>query len=300
MTCWLRGRRSWSWAGGRSTLKETAKKIAVTRPVGKGSETVEFIRELGWDPLIVHTVQLRPRDQSELFSELRDILATGSLDWLVFMSVEGVQALFQVFRAYGNLLPSITGSCRFLAVGPKTREALREQGVGEVAVPESYSSEGVAAFLAASTRRRGSVLLARSAEADDSLGGSLASKGFKAVTIHAYSSSLPAERASVREFVACLKRRQVGGVLFTSSKSASSLFEMVEGDIGRDELVGLLRDAKVGAIGPATAGKLRELGLEPNVQPTHYLINEGVKLLVDSLGDERRTIQAFAGNQLIQ
>ncbi len=233
--------------------------------------------------MIVHTVQLEPREQSELFSELRDILATGGLDWLVFMSPEGVQALFQLFRTYGSLMPSILGQCRFLAVGPRTREALREQGVGEVEVPESYSSEGVAAFLAALPGGGGRVLLARSSDVDDTLSKNLASRGFKALTIRVYSSSLPDDGASVRELVAGLRQKQVGGVLFTSSKSASNLFEMAESEIGRDELVGLLRNSLVGAIGPATAGTLRELGLEASVQPTQYLINEAVKMLVDFL-----------------
>ncbi len=251
--------------------------------MGKGRETAEFIRGLGWDPMIVHTVQLRPREQSELFSDLRDILATGGLDWFVFMSPEGVRTLFQVFRTHGNLLPSILGQCRFLAVGPRTREALREEGVGEVEVPESYSSEGVAAFLAASSRSGRRVLLSRSSEADDTLSRNLASKGFKSLTIHVYSSSLPEDCASVREFVAGLRQKQVGGVLFTSSRSASNLFEMTESEATEDELVGLLRSCLVGAIGPTTAGKLRELGIEPDVRPTHYLINDGVRLLADAL-----------------
>ena len=267
--------------------------LAVTRPQGRGVETAEFIRQLGWNPLIVHTVELRPRDPLGVFAEVRTILSEGALDWLIFMSPEGVQLLFDILRTHSNLLPSILGRLRIVAVGPRTREAVLKQGVRDVSIPDNYSSDGVAAFLSTSPLDGKRVVLARSSEANDSLATTLTSKGAKVTTTRLYSSSAPDDRSTVETFVEELKHGTVGGVLFTSSQSATNLFKMAEDEIAPPELAGLLRNCLVGAIGPTTAKKLRDLGIQPDIVPTRYLINEAARAIVETW--EARKVSAMAG-----
>jgi uroporphyrinogen-III synthase len=272
---------AWNKAGGNCTARQP-KKLAVTRPVGKGGETAEFIHGLGWDPVIVHTVELRPRDQSLVFSELREVFSTGNVDWLVFMSPEGVQPFFEILKTHGNLLPTIIGQSRIVAVGPRTRDFLERQGVRDIFMPDDYSSVGIAEYLSSQSLEDRRVLLARSSEANDTLAKKLASKGAKAETVHVYSSSVPENQSTVQSLLVELERKTVGGILFTSSQSASNLFKMAEKEASHDEIVRLLGGCLVGAIGPVTAERLRELGVEPNIQPARYLINEAVKLIVNA------------------
>ncbi len=261
--------------------------------MGKGFETAEFIHGLDWDPLIVHTVELRPRGQSLIFSELREALSTGNVDWLVFMSPEGVQPFFEILRTYGNLLPSIIGQSCIVAVGPRTREALEKQGVRDVFMPDNYSSDGIAEHLSTLSLENKRVLLARSSEASDTLARRLASKGAQVATVHVYVSSTPEDGSTVQSLLAELERKTVGGVLFTSSQSASNLFKMAEKHTSREKTVGLLGGCVIGAVGPVTAEMLRELGVEPDIQPPRYLINEAVRLIVNAW--EARQVPQIAG-----
>lgn len=209
------------------------------------------------------------------------------------MSPEGVQPFFEILKTHGSLLPSIIGQSRIVAVGPRTREVLEKQGVREVLMPDNYSSDGIAEYLSTLSIKNKRVLLARSSESSDTLARKLVSKGAEATTIHVYTSSIPEDRSTVQSLLAELDRKTVGGVLFTSSQSAANLFKMAEEETSRGEIVGLLRGCLVGAIGPVTAERLRDLGVEPDIQPARYLIDEALKLIVNAW--EERHAPQIAG-----
>jgi len=264
------------------------KSIAITRPVGRGEETSKFVRKLGWTPFIVHAVELRPLDQSTILSEFSRIVGEGPVDWLVFMSRTGVDAFFEMLKSHSSILPSALGQIRIMAVGPKTSVALRRHGVQDVVVPEKYSSVGVVNHLSKLEMKGQRVVLFKSSAADDRLAESLTSKGAAVETITIYQSLVPANRESVLNFLAGLKNGQFQAVLFTSAASASNLFGIAEREIPISKLIKLLRSPAVGAVGPVTAERLRELGVDPTV-PGRYLIDDAIGELVKKA--EERTIE---------
>ena len=246
------------------------------------------MRKLGWTPFIVHVVELRPLDQSRVLSEFSRIVGEGPVDWLVFMSRTGVDAFFEMLKSHSSILPSALGQIRIMAVGPKTSVALRRHGVQDVVVPEKYSSVGVVNHLSKLEMKGQRVVLFRSSAADDRLAGSLTSKGAAVETITIYQSLVPANRESVLNFLAGLKNGQFQAVLFTSAASASNLFGIAEREIPISKLIKLLRSPVVGAVGPVTAERLRELGVDPTV-PGRYLIEDAIGELVKKA--EERTIE---------
>src|SRR2546428_594523 len=263
----------------------TKKSIAITRPVGRGEETSRFVRKLGWTPFIVHAVELRPLERSSVLGEFSRIVGEGPVDWLVFMSQTGVDAFFDMLKSHSSVLPSALGQIRIMAVGPKTSEALRRQGVQDVVVPDKYSSAGIENHLSRPEMKGQRVVLVRSSAADERLEGSLTSKGAIVETITIYQSLVPTNRKSVLDFLAGLEKGQFQAVLFTSAASASNLFSIAEREISVSKLIQLLSSPLVGAIGPVTAGRLRQLGVDPTV-PGRYLIEDAIGDLVKK-ADER-------------
>jgi len=245
------------------------------------------VRKLGWIPFIVHTVELRPLERSSILSEFSRIVGEGPVDWLVFMSPTGVDAFFDMLKSHSSVLPSASGQIRIMAVGPKTSGALRPHGVQDVVVPEKYSSAGIANHLSKLEMKGQRVVLVRSSAADDRLAGSLTSKGAVVETITIYQSLVPANRGSVLDFLAGLEKGQFQAVLFTSAASTSNLFRIAEREIPVSKLLQLLRSPVVGASGPVTAERLRELGVDPTV-PGRYLIEDAIGELVKK-AEERTT-----------
>ena len=255
------------------------KPIAITRPVGQGEETSRFVRKLGWTPFIVHAVELRPLEQSSILKEFSRIVGEGPVDWLVFMSPTGVDAFFDMLKSHSSILPSALGQIRIMAVGPKTSTALRHHGIQDVVVPEKYSSAGIVNHLSRLEVKGQRVVLVRSSAADDRLATSVTSKGASVETMTIYQSVTPENRESLVDFVARLEKGQFQAILFTSAASASNLLSMAEHEIPVSQLIHLLRSLIVGAIGPATAERLRELGIDPTV-PERYLIEDAIDRLV--------------------
>ena len=263
------------------------KSIAITRPVGQGEETSRFVRKLGWTPFIVHAVELRPLEQSSILKEFSRIVGEGPVDWLVFMSPTGVDAFFDMLKSHSSILPSALGQIRIMAVGPKTSTALRHHGIQDVVVPEKYSSAGIVNHLSRLEVKGQRVVLVRSSAADDRLATSVTSKGASVETMTIYQSVTPENRESLVDFVARLEKGQFQAILFTSAASASNLLSMAEHEIPVSQLIHLLRSLIVGAIGPATAERLRELGIDPTV-PERYLIEDAIGRLVKAY-EERST-----------
>src|SRR6266702_5636346 len=128
-----RERRRLKRLGGRSTAKMEPRTIAITRPVGKGSDTAELVKSLGWTPFIFHTVELKPLDEQKILGQIQSFLTQGQADWIVFMSSTGVKLLFDVLASHPSL-PRFPHETRFLAVGPRTRDNLLCYGIPEALV----------------------------------------------------------------------------------------------------------------------------------------------------------------------
>lgn len=267
------------------------KSIAITRPVGKGEKTAEFVWKLGWTPFIVHAVELKPLDKSIIHEEFSKVIAESPVDWLVFMSSTGVDAFFDMLQSHSNVLPSALGEIRIMAVGPKTSEALERRGVRKPIVPEDYNSSGIVDHLSEFGSRGQRVVLFRSSAADERLAGALALRGLTVKTITTYQSAIPSNLVSMLTFISRLEDQRFKAVLFTSAVSASNLFGLAEGHRS-SRLLHLLRSCIVGAIGPSTADRLRELGVNPIV-PRRYLIEDAVEAVVNEY-EERRVVRAEA------
>src|SRR5947199_9372762 len=138
-----RARRRSRRLGGRSTAELEPKTIAITRPVGKGGDTAELVRSMGWTPFIFHTVELKPLDDQKIIDQIRSSLTQGQIDWIVFMNSTGVKLLFHVLASYPNL-PRIPPHTGFLAVGPRTRESLLRYGITQNIIQEHYNSSEMA------------------------------------------------------------------------------------------------------------------------------------------------------------
>ena len=68
-------------------------------------------------------------------------------------------------------------------------------------------------------------------------------------------------------------------VTFTSSSTVTNFLTMIDAG-SKDELHQLLGKVKIAAIGPVTAETIREHGLQVDIQPQRYTINDMVQAIV--------------------
>jgi uroporphyrinogen III methyltransferase/synthase len=239
------------------------KTVMVTRPWHQATELCERLAELGAAVVEAPAVEIHPvADFAAVDAGLRRL---GEFDWVVFTSVNGVQAFVRRCRELGLDGRSLA-SVKVAAVGPTTAEALREAFIRPDLVPATFTTDALGkAILAAGEARNKRFLLARADIAPPGLTEALRKAGAGVQEVAFYRTVRP--EALPEEAVAALRGRGVDWITFTSSSTVSNFLALLG-----EQATALLEEVKFAAIGPVTARTLREHGLAPHaVAATHTL-----------------------------
>lgn len=189
-------------------------------------------------------------------------------DWVVFTSSNGVKLFFQRLakkrpRFYRNL--KHIERPKFGCVGPSTRYALERLGFRCSAVPEAYLTEELGKLLAKKGIAGKKILLARAEVANRSIARILREAGATVTEVPVYRTVSRTANIS--------PPKNVTDITLTSPSTAEGVLQVF-----KDPKFESLR---VHCIGPVTAGRARELGLEvytvAKVHTIDGLINDIVK-----------------------
>jgi uroporphyrinogen III methyltransferase/synthase len=239
------------------------KRVLVTRPEGQSDKMARALRDAGAEPIEAPTVRIvGPRDPA-LFA--RHVTQLNTYDWVIFTSVNGVQAFFAELHKQGRDSRAL-GRAKVAAIGPATAASLNVYGIVADEVPEEYRGEAVAeAILRREPNLAGKrIFLPRAEVAREALPDTLRGHGAYVDVIAAYRTegAQPEDFARIRER---LLAATIDVVTFTSS---STVTRLVEG-LG-DEAKTLLGRVRLAAIGPITADTLTSLGLHSHVVASEY------------------------------
>ncbi len=234
-------------------------RVLVTRPRRQMSALSRLLAEYGAEPVEAPAIEIAPlNDAAELDAALA---ALGSFDWVVFTSVNGVDAVFERLAAQGRDARAF-GAARVATIGLATAEALAQRGVAADYVPRTYTTAAVADGLSGLDLRGKRVLLPRADIAPAALADALRERGAETTSIAAYRTLKPADAdAQIRE---ALGSGTIGAAAFTSSSTVQHLVEALDGDAE------LLDGVMIASIGPVTSAAARAAGLRVDVEaPVH-------------------------------
>ncbi len=246
------------------------RRVLVTRSRDQAGVLSRLLAEQGADPVELPTIRIEPLDDfTELDAALAQLL---SYQWMVFTSVNGVEAVFDRLRQVGRDARAL-GSVRVAAIGPATAEALLQWGVAADYVPDTYTSEAVAEGFSRFPLNEARILLPRADIGTDSLPQGLAALGARVDQVIAYRTLVPADAAPrARELLAS---GSIHVATFTSSSTVRNLVGLLEGDVS------LLKGVQVVSIGPVTSRTAGELGLRVDVEAREHTVPGVVQALVD-------------------
>lgn len=251
----------------------------VTRPRHQAGPLCDVLRDLGAEPVEFPTIAIRPPADP---GPLREALASlDRYDWAVLTSVNGVRRVLSTLDEQGRAPGDAFAGVSVAAIGPSTAGELREAGVPVQVVPEEYRAERLVDALADAARLEGaSVLLARAEEARDVLPRQLRAAGARVDEVTAYRTEVANPDAG--RLAERLRAGEIDWLTFTASSTVRNFVRLVGREPGT---------ARVAAIGPVTAGTVRELGMEVDVVAEEYTIPGLVEALVraETAGAEDRT-----------
>ncbi|MEK8131330.1 uroporphyrinogen-III C-methyltransferase [Paenibacillus filicis] len=248
------------------------RRILVTRARSQASELVSQIEERGGEAVEFPVIRTQPPSRLEA-RELRDqaLGSLGTFDWVIFTSVNGVEAFFDRLKELRLDIRSMAGA-RLVAVGPKTAAALEERGLLVEAIPPVFQGDALLETLVPRLKQGERVLLATADIARTAMPEKLRELGMDVVKIDIYENVLETEGGD--EVVGLLQQGMIHIVTFTSSSTVTNLIQALK-RLEVEEPLELLKGCKIACIGPLTAQTAEKLGLKVD-----YVADEAT---VDSL-----------------
>jgi uroporphyrinogen III methyltransferase/synthase len=227
------------------------KRVLVTRPRHQAESMVARLIDLGAVPFLLPTVEIGPpADWTRVDEAIR---AVGQYDWVVFTSVNGVDAFLSRLETLGLDLRAL-GKVRIAAIGPKTAEALRRWHLQADLVPTRYQSEDLAAALLAQIQPGQRVLLARADRGRELLREELSAK-CTVDQIAVYSQVDAVDGGE--EVLDALRRGEIEFVTLTSSNIARVLLSRLDATCKRRIETG---EIKLVSISPVTSAEIVKMG----------------------------------------
>ena len=228
--------------------------VAVTRARAQASELAAALRALGASVLETPSIRIVALDAQ--------LPALERFDLICLTSPNGVAALFELMVARGEDARDLAAA-RIAAIGPGTARALREHGVIADVVPEVFVAEGLVSALEGVPVR--SALIARAAEARDTLPDALRARGADVEVLSLYETvAQPLDPALAGPL------HQADYLTFTSSSTVRFFLESASPG-PRTRIV---------SIGPVTSATLRKRGIEPHVEASRHDIDGVIAAIV--------------------
>jgi uroporphyrinogen III methyltransferase / synthase len=255
-------------------------KILITRPRSQANSFAHALTEAGFEPVFFPVIEISPFEDNVALD--RAIEKLNCYDWIVFTSVNGVDAFFAHMeiatesQSHGenNLSLCLRDSLartKIAAIGPKTAQSLETRGVTPNFVPDEYVAEAILPGLGDLRGRW--VLLPRAEIARKALPEAILAAGGVAHEIAVYQT-LPAEID--QDGLAALKSG-VDAVTFTSPSTVENFIEIVR-RAGYDPLH-LPGNPKIACIGPITQKAAIDAGFVDVIVAEEYTAEGIVKLL---------------------
>lgn len=240
------------------------KRIVVTRARAQASDLTRRLEDLGADVVELPVIKIMPPDDpAPLEKACADL---GGFDWVVFTSVNAVDAFFDRVRASGGDARAFAG-LKICAIGPATSSRLEEFGLRADLIPEKYVAESIFEALSGRGEIAGArFLLPRANIARPALRELLEKGGGHVTEVTAYQTVV--EPSSALKVDSVIAGGKVDAVTFTSSSTVKNFVDL----LGETRLAEIAKSAVFASIGPMTSKTMGDLGIEVHCEAASYTI----------------------------
>jgi len=227
--------------------------VLVTRALTQASNLALALEQLGAE--VLQTPVIRIESMADSADMRNAVRCAGEFDWMVFTSVNGVDAFRKTLDLEGLDVRVLAG-VKLAAIGGPTAARLREIGLRVDLVPKRFVAEGLLeAFDALDAMTGKKCLIPRSEIARPLLVDGLRERGAEVQEVSAYRTV--AGDAFPDEAVARLENGGIDLVTFTSSSTVTNFIDALP-EKRRSAIVPRIKGA---SIGPITSETMRERGV---------------------------------------
>ncbi len=244
-------------------------------------EIERLIRSQGGTPFIAPSMREVPLEENSYAFNFaaRFLKPGGDFDMVIFLTGVGARLLNQIVETRYPPGTFIEALRRVTVVvrGAKPAGVMREWGVPiAVSVPEPNTWREVLKATEGRLERR--IAVQEFGRTSEQLLEGLRARGAEVTTVPVYQWALPLDLAPLKEAIHRLAGGEFDVMLLTTSVQMLHLLRVAAEEGREGDVRTALGRMVVASIGPSTSETLRELGIEPDFEPSHpkmgFLVNE--------------------------
>ncbi len=246
------------------------KTIAITRSKEDSEEFIQLVSKDNAKPIPLPTIELVSKGE-KIVDEFLESLKEYNPDYSVFMSSKAVKLLLDSAKKISKQQELQLGIANtiVIAVGPKTKTALENEGIKVAHIPNRFSSVGIGEVFTRLNAVGKKVVVPRSGASTPFLKNLLEKIGLDVKELHLYDVCAFRNTSQWNEFRELFSQNKVDGIVFTSASSVRAFFEIMSNDYEQKTLLDNLQKIQVVAIGPFTADELKKFNVQNTVAQVH-------------------------------
>ncbi|WP_342305690.1 uroporphyrinogen-III synthase [Methanolobus sp. ZRKC5] len=255
--------------------------LAIMRPQRYLEESTKLADSMGFEPLAVPMIELADM-KDEYFDGFVERVLSGISDYVIITSANGIDFTLGKIPSDGqDKFIEALNATKVIAIGPTTRKSLEDLGINVIGMPGVYSSEGLVEFLCPDIK--GKVIdTARSF-----YGSSLLIEGLKecSAEVHetkVYTLTKP-QGTEQDDFIRRVLDGDIDVFAFTSSMMVRNFFEDAVSRATKEEVISIMNNSIVAAIGIPTAQTIESYGVKVSVTPGKFTFEDILKKVLELL-----------------
>ncbi len=255
----------------------------------RSEDLISALERRGADVLHAPALKIAPNDQDTTLVDETRALIEARPEVVLVTTGYGMRRWFEVADAsgLGAQLSEVLEAARILARGPKAVGAVRAAGLEEVQVSASETTASLvdAVETADLTGRRVAIQL--HGYTDEVQLARLRDLSAAVWTVTPYRWVQPTAHDRLPRLIEATCARQLDALTFTSAPGAEATLAVAR-DLGRhaDFVAALSDDVLAAAVGPVTAGPLRDAGATV-LTPDRYRLGALIRLVTEELVQHR-------------
>ncbi|OGQ67322.1 MAG: uroporphyrinogen-III C-methyltransferase [Deltaproteobacteria bacterium RIFCSPLOWO2_12_FULL_50_11] len=250
------------------------KRVLVMRSRRQLGELTTLFHEAGAQIVEIPMLEiLPPRSYRALDQVLKRL---GQYDWILFTSVNGVQAFMDRLQGQKRDIRDLKG-VKIATIGLSTRQAVEGYHLRVALVARESTAEGLVKILGRQVKGK-KVLIPRAAEGREILVAGLRKQGARVSDIEVYRSRLPKKSKERLQDLFRSDTEVPHWVVFTSSLMVHRFMKVLGG--GRAKEGARFKDIHFAAIGPVTRKTVVNYGLKVHVVPSRATLKALVQEIV--------------------
>lgn len=264
----------------------------------RGAEMGKLIASYAGQAVVAPSMREVPLESNIAGMTFARTLAAGGFDMVIFLTGVGTRALARVVETVYPL-EQYLAELRKIAIavrGPKPAAVLREWNVpAAVVAPEPNTWRELLSALDEYAIRSplsgGRIAVQEYGISNPELLTGLRERGAQVTAVPVYEWDLPEDLGPLRQAITEIARQRVDVILFTTATQADHLLRIAQEMNERDAVLRAFSKMLVASIGPTTSERLREFGIEPDLEPEHpkmgYLVMEAAQRSGEILKQKR-------------